>query len=129
MSLRRRPVMGAFALAFVPTALGGQTLTGPIGHDRAPPPVLGQAVLTLERAVALALDSHPSVGEARAAEQVASGLLAQAKASRLPTLLTDASVARHQEPMLVAPEPTPISAIETWICTWGPGISTWARSA
>jgi outer membrane protein len=41
--------------------------------------------------------------EAVAQQEVAAGVLIQAEASRLPALFSDASLARYQEPMLVAP--------------------------
>lgn len=59
--------------------------------------------LTLSDAVALAHETHPSVGAARAGEDVASAALGQAKSAWWPQLGTQASVWRYQEPMLVAP--------------------------
>ncbi len=54
-------------------------------------------------AVARALAVHPEVGAARAAVRAADAATGEAKASRLPSLATTASVTRFQEPMVVAP--------------------------
>jgi outer membrane protein len=51
----------------------------------------------------MALEYHPAIGETRARREAAAGVLSQARASLLPSVLSDASVARHQEPMLVEP--------------------------
>jgi outer membrane protein TolC len=51
----------------------------------------------------MALEFHPAVGEARAKADVASGALYQARSALFPSLFSDASLTRHQEPMLVAP--------------------------
>ncbi len=59
--------------------------------------------LTLEEAVSLALGSHPVVGRARAHRTGAEARLEQARASWLPSLTTEGSLARFQEPMVVAP--------------------------
>lgn len=57
----------------------------------------------MQDAAVLALQHHPTVAEASAALDAAEGVAAQARAARLPTLYTDASLARYQEPSLVAP--------------------------
>jgi outer membrane protein len=59
--------------------------------------------LTLTEAVALALETHPAVGQARAAEDAAAAGLRQAGAARFPLLSAQGSLTRHQEPMIVAP--------------------------
>jgi outer membrane protein len=51
----------------------------------------------------LALRHYPTVAEASAALDAAEGVAIQARAARLPALFTDASLARYQEPSLVAP--------------------------
>ncbi|MGW8266329.1 MAG: TolC family protein, partial [Longimicrobiales bacterium] len=61
------------------------------------------APLTLSDALALALETHPSVGQARAAREAAAARLDQAKSTRLPWLAAQASLGMHQEPMIVAP--------------------------
>jgi outer membrane protein TolC len=53
--------------------------------------------------VSLALNHHPAIGEARAEIEVAEGVLRQAGAARFPSVLSDASLVRHEEPYLVAP--------------------------
>ncbi|UCC71453.1 MAG: TolC family protein [Gemmatimonadota bacterium] len=60
-------------------------------------------VLTLSEAVALAHETHPSVGAARAGEDAASSVLGQARSAWWPQLGTRAGVVRYQEPMVVAP--------------------------
>jgi multidrug efflux system outer membrane protein len=59
--------------------------------------------LTLEHAITLARENHPSVGVARAGEDVAAAALRQAKSAWWPQLATQANVTRFQEPMLVSP--------------------------
>ena len=94
----RFPIRSAAAVllaAGVPAGVLGQTLQGS-------PPRSPEAI-TLTEAVALALEHHPAVGEAKAQWDMATGALRQAEAARLPGLYSDASLARFQEPMLVAP--------------------------
>ncbi len=88
------PISG-WVLTLAPGAAGGQA--------PGPEPGTAPGTLTLTEAVALALESHPAIGQARAHRQVATARLKQAQAGRLPWLTTQASLARHQEPMVVAP--------------------------
>jgi outer membrane protein TolC len=59
--------------------------------------------LSLAQAVALALDTHPMVGQASAARDAAGAIVKQARAAWLPSLAGQGSLTRHQEPMIVAP--------------------------
>jgi outer membrane protein TolC len=59
--------------------------------------------LTLSDAVALAQQTHPSVGVARAGEEAAFAAVGRATSRWWPQLGTQASVMRYDEPMLVAP--------------------------
>jgi outer membrane protein len=59
--------------------------------------------LTLSEAVALALETHPSLGAARAGEDAAAAALGQAKSRWWPQLGSQAGLTRFQEPMVVAP--------------------------
>jgi outer membrane protein len=59
--------------------------------------------LTLSEAVVLALETHPSLGAARAGEDAAAAALGQAKSSWWPQLASEAGLTRFQEPMVVAP--------------------------
>lgn len=70
-----------------------------------PPGLTGQESepMTLEEAVSRALESHPVMGQARARRTGADARLDQARASWLPSLTTEGSLARFQEPMVVAP--------------------------
>lgn len=70
-------------------------------HAQTPPDT--GAVLTLDRAVALALDGHPAVQSARAFEAEAAAQVGEATAQWLPQLSARATVVRFQEPMLVFP--------------------------
>lgn len=72
-------------------------LTGP-GSARAQEPPL-----TLTDVLELALEAHPAVGRARAAEEAAVAQVKQSQSTRLPSLSGQASLARYQEPMVVAP--------------------------
>lgn len=69
---------------------------------RAQEPV-GRGGLTLSEAVVLARETHPSLGAARAGEEVAGAALGQAKSKWWPQLASQAGVTRFQEPMIVAP--------------------------
>jgi outer membrane protein len=60
-------------------------------------------VLTLTDAVEMALRSHPAAEGARAHREGASARLGQAQAAWLPSLGIDGTLARFQEPMVVAP--------------------------
>ena len=51
----------------------------------------------------MALRHYPTVAEAAATHEAAEGAVSQTRATRYPTLFTDASLARYQEPSLVAP--------------------------
>lgn len=86
---------GVALLALVPSNLAGQ------GKEAAPN--ADQGALTLVESVSLALGHHPAVGQARARREAAQGRLDQAVSALLPSVATDASLVRHQEPMLVAP--------------------------
>jgi len=83
------------ALACLPTGVAAQggvpARTQPNGH------------LTLAEAVALALDTHPSLGQARAQRDAAAAGVALARGALLPSLSSQGSLARFQEPMVVAP--------------------------
>jgi outer membrane protein len=59
--------------------------------------------MTLVEAVRLAFAHHPSMGIADAREGVSVGMLRQAEAAKLPAIHSEASLARYQEPSLVAP--------------------------
>ncbi|KPK58833.1 MAG: hypothetical protein AMS21_10370 [Gemmatimonas sp. SG8_38_2] len=59
--------------------------------------------LTLYQAVALAHETHPSVGEALASENAAASAVGQAKSRWWPFLGTQASLGRYDKPMLVSP--------------------------
>ena len=59
--------------------------------------------LTLYRAVALAQETHPSVGIARAGESASSSAVGQAKSRWWPRLGTQASLGHYDKPMLVSP--------------------------
>lgn len=95
MSVRVSGIMGALALVVLPAGASGQS------HQDASPRDTG--TLTLFEAVAMAIQHHPAIGEARAQTEAASGVTTQSKASRLPFLSAQASLARFQEPSLVAP--------------------------
>ena len=83
------------ALALFPGVVHGQAATPDSEQTR--------GSLTLAEAVALALETHPALGQARANEEVAAARVKQAQAGRFPWLTSQASLARHQEPMVVAP--------------------------
>jgi outer membrane protein TolC len=59
--------------------------------------------LTLAEAVALAHETHPSVGVARAVEDAAAAGVGMAKSEWWPKLGTGAALTSYSEPMLVAP--------------------------
>ncbi len=65
----------------------------------------GQGVesLTLAQAVAMALETHPALGQAEAAGEAAGARVRQARSSLFPSLAGQGSLAQHQEPMLAAP--------------------------
>lgn len=63
----------------------------------------GTGRFTLSEAVSRAVETHPSVGSARAGEDAAMAALGQAKSRWWPQLGTRASATRYQELMLVAP--------------------------
>lgn len=81
--------------ADAPSSVPGQPARGDSGQAAGP--------LTLARAVALALETHPAVAQAQAAADAAEAGVRQAKSARLPWLTSQASLALHQEPMVVAP--------------------------
>jgi outer membrane protein len=64
---------------------------------------VGRDGLTLSEAVVLARETHPSLGAARAGEDVATAALGQAKSRWWPELGSQAGLTRFQEPMVVAP--------------------------
>lgn len=92
-----RALAGALALLAVglAPALGDQT--PPAAEPRATPP------LTLDEAIALALDTYPAVAAARARREAADHRLAETEASRLPWLRASGSAVQHQEPVPVTP--------------------------
>ncbi len=59
--------------------------------------------LTLREALASALASHPAVSAAAARVDGADAAASGARAQRLPSVATSATLTRFQEPMLVAP--------------------------
>jgi outer membrane protein TolC len=98
--VRERPGghrLAAARLAACAVAVMG-SLTGPAGAQTSPP-----GTLTLTDAVEAALRSHPAAEGARARREGASALLGQARAAWLPSLGIDGTLARFQEPMVVAP--------------------------
>jgi len=88
-------LFGAVILGPFPTVLLGQNLSEGLRQ--------GPESLTLARAIAMALETHPAVGQAEAAVRVAGAGVRQARSSRLPTLAGQGSMVQHQEPMLTAP--------------------------
>jgi len=95
MSVFKRFGVAALVLTLGPSGVFGQAPT----ESSAGP---GET-LTLEEAVRLALEYHPSVGVARAQREGFTGAVQQARGSRFPLVSTDASLSRYQEPSLVAP--------------------------
>lgn len=85
----------AIASAVLLAALTGPAL--PAARAQEPSP------LTLSEAVGLTLESHPVMGQARARHSAASARTRKARSARLPSLATEASLSRFQEPMVVAP--------------------------
>jgi outer membrane protein TolC len=73
------------------------------GASPLPAQDLERAPLTLFDAVALARETHPSVGVAEASEAAAAAAVGEANAAWWPNLNSGFSVVEHQEPMLVAP--------------------------
>ena len=75
----------------------------------APPPPLSsqgsepQRQLTLQAAVARAIEHHPSALAAEAGVAAAAAAVGEVTATRLPQLGFEASATRYQEPMIVAP--------------------------
>ena len=68
-----------------------------------PERVPSDPTLTLPQAVDIALDFHPSVRAARAAERGAAARAGGANAEWWPSLVANGSVARYQKQMLVFP--------------------------
>lgn len=95
MRYRCWTLAGTLCLALLPGAIQGQSSEQSRIEE-------GES-LTLAEAVALALGSHPAVGQARAAGDVAGARVKQARSALLPTLAGQGSLTRHQEPMIVAP--------------------------
>ncbi|MBT8397193.1 MAG: TolC family protein [Gemmatimonadetes bacterium] len=95
MTLRFLSFFLASGLFLPPFGLSGQELAQPSPGS--------SGSISLPEAIELAQEYHPVIGEARAQRRVAAGVLGQARASWLPSLYSDASIIRHQEPMLVAP--------------------------
>ena len=60
-------------------------------------------IRSLQDAVSMALAHDPGLREAMARVDAASGALQQVRSARFPVLTSDASLARYQEPWLVAP--------------------------
>ena len=95
MRYRCWTLAGTLCLALLPGAIQGQSSEqGRIEEGES---------LTLSEAVALALGSHPAVGQARAAGDVAGARVKQARSALLPTLAGQGSLAWYEEPMVVAP--------------------------
>ncbi|MFH1764626.1 MAG: TolC family protein [Gemmatimonadota bacterium] len=95
LRLRVGGLFVALILGASPSLLLGQSASGDPGQ--------GTESLTLAQAVAMALETHPAVGEADAAGEVAGARVRQARSALLPSLTGQGSMARHQEPMVVAP--------------------------
>lgn len=95
MSIKTRVLGGCLFLSLFPVGIQGQ--------ETRPSSAAGGGVLSLPEAAALALDHHPNVAVAEARREAAGGLVQQARAARLPSLYSDASLIRFQEPSLVAP--------------------------
>lgn len=99
MRLRPGFRLGALLMALIfgtsPRLLLGQTASGDSGQ--------ATEFLTLAQAVAMAMETHPAVGQADAAGEAAGARVRQARSSLLPTLASQGSLARYQEPMVVAP--------------------------
>jgi len=60
-------------------------------------------LLTLNEAVARAIDYHPSIRAATAALEAARSSLGEARAAWFPRVTLDASASRYEEPMLTSP--------------------------
>jgi len=88
-------IVGAVTLTCTLLLASMNSATAQESADRGP--------LTLSRAVALAQETHPSVGLARAGQDAASSAVGQAKSRWWPWLGTQASLGRYDKPMLVAP--------------------------
>ncbi len=84
--------LGVFATAVM------ALVTGPAGAQSLP-----TGTLTLTDAVEAALRSHPAAEGARARREGAGARLEQARAARLPSFGVEGTLARFQEPMVVAP--------------------------
>lgn len=97
--------LGMMAVGASPALLSGQE--GGVGPWTTPQQgalqEVGPTPMTLSDALALALETHPAVGHARAAREAASARLNQAESARLPWLAAQASLGVNQEPMIVAP--------------------------
>jgi outer membrane protein len=95
MKVRRWLFAGVLAFAGLPQSARSQ--------EAPPGPAGAGSSLTLMEALALALDTHPALGQADAAGTAAGARVDQAKAATLPTLATQGTMAQYQEPMVVAP--------------------------
>jgi outer membrane protein len=98
--VRKRPGghrLAASRLVVCAVAVMG-SFTEPAGAQTSP-----AGTLTLADAVEAALRSHPAAEVARAQREGASARLGQARAAWLPSLGIDGTLARFQEPMVVAP--------------------------
>ncbi len=95
MSISTRVLGGVLFFTLLPAGIQGQEPRATSSS--------GGGLLSLPEAAALALDHHPSVAVAEARREVAGGRVEQARAARLPSLYSDASLIQFQEPSLVAP--------------------------
>ena len=95
MMYRSWTLAGALFLVALPLAVAAQAPAGSASPE--------SGALTLAEAVSLALETHPAVGQARALRDVAGARVKQARSALLPTVMTQGSLARFQEPMVVAP--------------------------
>ena len=95
MMYRSWTLVGALFLVALPLAVAAQAPAGSASPEG--------GTLTLAEAVSLALETHPAVGQARALRDVAGARVKQARSALLPTVMTQGSLARFQEPMVVAP--------------------------
>ncbi|MGM0668619.1 MAG: TolC family protein [Gemmatimonadota bacterium] len=86
------PFLAGVFLACGPGFLFAQEPGTPVGES-----------LTLSRAVSMALETHPVMGQARAMEDAAAARVRQTRSARLPSMAAQGSLQRHQEPMVVAP--------------------------
>lgn len=86
-------------LSIMPPSVEAQ---GPADLPEAPRPD-SSASLTIGEAIRLALDSHPSIGAARAQREADAAGVREARAAWFPSLSVSGSVVQYEEPMVVTP--------------------------